>query len=127
MRYNPALGGLSAVTIILVLACHTELSKGGWIGADVFFVLSGYLITSILLSELRQTGDISLPNFYWRRALRRLPALGVLVAFQLAKVHAQPASEARLASWTCRAILAATVTCALAWGWVTGWFGGAPI
>lgn len=85
MRYNPALDGLRAVAILLVLACHTELMPGGWIGVDVFFVLSGYLITSILLAELRQTGDISLANFYWRRCLRLMPALGVLVIFQLVR------------------------------------------
>lgn len=85
MRYNASLDGLRAVAIIFVLACHTGLLNGGWIGVDVFFVLSGYLITSILLSEMRQTGDISLTNFYWRRALRLLPALAVLVAFMLAR------------------------------------------
>src|ERR1700722_17539078 len=60
------------------------------IGVDVFFVLSGYLITSILLTELRQTGEISLPNFYRRRALRLFPAMGVLVIFELVRSFFNP-------------------------------------
>jgi peptidoglycan/LPS O-acetylase OafA/YrhL len=83
MRYNPALDGLRAVAILLVLADHSRFLPGGLIGVDVFFVISGYLITSILLAELRQTGEISLPNFYYRRALRLLPALGILAAFEM--------------------------------------------
>jgi peptidoglycan/LPS O-acetylase OafA/YrhL len=85
VRYNPALDGLRAVAILLVIACHC-LSKsflGGLIGVDIFFVLSGFLITSILLRELRATGDISLSNFYWRRFLRLSPALGILIAFEI--------------------------------------------
>jgi peptidoglycan/LPS O-acetylase OafA/YrhL len=87
VRYNPALDGLRAVAIVLVLGCHTIrfAFPGGWIGVDVFFVLSGYLLTSILLHELRQTGRISLANFYLRRALRLLPALALLAIFQLVR------------------------------------------
>jgi peptidoglycan/LPS O-acetylase OafA/YrhL len=83
MRYNPALDGLRAVAISLVMLFHAEIIPGGWIGVDVFFVLSGYLITSILSNELAQSGSISLGRFYIRRALRLMPALLVLVAFQL--------------------------------------------
>jgi peptidoglycan/LPS O-acetylase OafA/YrhL len=85
MRYNPALDGLRAVAILLVLLSHTGAVHGGLIGVDVFFVLSGYLITSILLRELRETGDISLSNFYWRRALRLFPALSILAAFEVTR------------------------------------------
>lgn len=87
MKYNPALDGLRAVAILLVLACHTagRAFPGGWVGVDVFFVLSGYLITSILLRELRTTGRIDIGSFYWRRALRLLPALGLLCVFQLVR------------------------------------------
>jgi peptidoglycan/LPS O-acetylase OafA/YrhL len=90
MRYNPALDGLRAVAILLVLICHAGGLPGGLIGVDVFFVLSGYLITSILLIELRQTGEISLSNFYWRRALRLFPAMGILIAFELARSFVSP-------------------------------------
>jgi peptidoglycan/LPS O-acetylase OafA/YrhL len=81
MRYNPALDGLRALAVLLVISSHTMrfFSPGGWIGVDVFFTLSGYLITSILLRELRETGRISFGNFYIRRALRLTPALAILL------------------------------------------------
>jgi peptidoglycan/LPS O-acetylase OafA/YrhL len=85
VRYNPALDGLRAVAILLVIFDHACGILGGLIGVDVFFVLSGYLITSILLRELRETGDISLSSFYWRRALRLFPALAMLAAFELVR------------------------------------------
>jgi peptidoglycan/LPS O-acetylase OafA/YrhL len=90
VRYNPALDGLRAVAILLVVADHSGLLPGGLIGVDVFFVLSGYLITSILLTELRQTGEISLSNFYWRRGLRLFPALGILAGFELLRSFVSP-------------------------------------
>jgi peptidoglycan/LPS O-acetylase OafA/YrhL len=88
MRYNPALDGLRAVAIIFVVCHHVVMGTfpGFWIGVDVFFVLSGYLITSMLLAELRETGAISLRRFYIRRALRLTPALGVVFAFQLIRM-----------------------------------------
>lgn len=85
VKYNPALDGLRAVAILLVLACHTAkfALPGGFIGVDVFFVLSGYLITSILLREVRETGSVALSDFYIRRARRLLPAFAILCAFQI--------------------------------------------
>ena len=88
MRYNPALDGLRAVAIILVLCGHTLqfiFPIAGWIGVDIFFVLSGYLITSILVRELQETGQISFGNFYARRALRLLPALSILAICQFVR------------------------------------------
>jgi peptidoglycan/LPS O-acetylase OafA/YrhL len=92
MRYNPALDGLRAVAILLVLGCHTAgfALPGGWLGVDVFFTLSGYLITSILLREISATGSVALIDFYTRRAFRLLPALGLLVAFQIARSWLSP-------------------------------------
>lgn len=92
MKYNPALDGLRAVAIILVLACHTAgfALPGGWIGVDVFFVLSGYLITSILMRELMESGRIDMGRFYARRALRLLPALAILALFQLVRSRFSP-------------------------------------
>lgn len=92
MRYNPSLDGLRAVAILLVLMCHTArfVLPGGWVGVDVFFVLSGYLITSILLRELRETGRVDLGAFYVRRACRLLPALALLCAFQLVRSWFSP-------------------------------------
>lgn len=77
--YIPALDGLRAVAVVAVVASHSwaQALPGGWIGVDVFFVLSGYLITSILLGEHERTGKISFRRFYARRALRLFPALAV--------------------------------------------------
>jgi peptidoglycan/LPS O-acetylase OafA/YrhL len=82
VRYSPQLDGLRAIAIFAVLARHLFEShfRGGWVGVDIFFVLSGFLITSILINEQATTGTISLKNFYGRRALRLLPALLVCIA-----------------------------------------------
>ncbi len=70
------LEGLRAVAVLLVLAFHARVPgvSGGYIGVDVFFVLSGFLITGLLVRELSGTGTVSLPAFYARRARRLLPA-----------------------------------------------------
>ena len=77
----PALDGIRALAVALVLADHGGIPgvSGGFIGVDVFFVLSGFLITSLLLDELGRTGAIDLPGFWVRRARRLLPALIVMV------------------------------------------------
>ncbi len=81
-----ALDGVRAVAVGLVLAHHGGVPgvSGGFIGVDVFFVLSGFLITSLLLDELGRTGRIDLKEFWIRRARRLLPALLVMVAAVLA-------------------------------------------
>jgi peptidoglycan/LPS O-acetylase OafA/YrhL len=80
--YEPPLDGLRAVAVLAVLFYHADLSwaPGGFLGVEAFFVLSGYLITSLLLTEWRQTGSIDLVAFWGRRARRLLPALFVLLA-----------------------------------------------
>ncbi|AWI59009.1 acyltransferase family protein [Sinorhizobium fredii] len=82
MQYNPALDGLRAIAVMAVVAFHCRLpfTGGGSIGVDLFFVLSGYLITSILRSEVMETGTVSLSRFYWRRALRLWPPLLLMLA-----------------------------------------------
>jgi peptidoglycan/LPS O-acetylase OafA/YrhL len=80
MKYNPALDALRGVSIIGVFLFHVHLAGGGWIGVTVFFTLSGFLITSILLNEHEMSGRIDLRDFYRRRALRLLPALFALIA-----------------------------------------------
>jgi hypothetical protein len=79
----PALDGVRGIAILLVFAAHSSpvLLSGGKIGVDLFFVLSGFLITSILLQEFRDRGTIHLGYFYMRRALRLLPALFSVIAF----------------------------------------------
>ncbi|WP_232792437.1 acyltransferase family protein [Actinacidiphila yeochonensis] len=68
--------GLRAVAVTLVVLSHAGVRQfsGGYLGVDVFFVISGFLITSMLVGELDRTGRISVPRFYARRALRLLPA-----------------------------------------------------
>jgi len=81
--YKPQLDGLRALAITLVVIYHIDpsLLPGGWIGVDIFFVLSGYLITSILEHELHATSSIAIGNFYVRRLLRLTPAFWLLLAF----------------------------------------------
>jgi peptidoglycan/LPS O-acetylase OafA/YrhL len=93
VRYFPALDGLRALSVLAVLAFHAELAcvPGGFLGVEVFFVVSGYLITALLLIERRATGSISLPEFWFRRARRLLPALlALLVAALLASAVLAP-------------------------------------
>ena len=84
-NYRPDIDGLRAVAVVLVVAFHAfpNLVSGGFIGVDVFFVISGYLITGIILSGLNSF-DFSLTGFYARRARRILPALAVVLAGILA-------------------------------------------
>lgn len=73
------LDGLRGVAILMVLAFHLGLLPGGFLGVDIFFVLSGFLITSLLLEEWQSNGSIHLKQFYLRRALRLLPAFTLLL------------------------------------------------
>jgi len=80
----PGLDGLRAIAVLAVFVYHFH-NGGGWLpggflGVDVFFVNSGYLITSLLLSEFRKEGRVDLVAFWLRRARRLLPAVGVLIA-----------------------------------------------
>ncbi|MEO7520719.1 MAG: acyltransferase, partial [Gemmatimonas sp.] len=80
--------GLRGVAILLVVLFHAGVSglSGGFVGVDVFFVLSGYFITGPLVRELTSSGRIDLVDFYWRRALRLLPVLLVVLVCTLAIV-----------------------------------------
>jgi peptidoglycan/LPS O-acetylase OafA/YrhL len=81
LAHRPALTGLRAAAVLPVVALHaTGRPAGGYLGVDLFFCLSGFLITHLLLDEHAATGRISLRGFYERRARRLLPALFVLLA-----------------------------------------------
>ena len=92
-RHVPELDGLRGVAIIVVLIHHqltTFLLKGGFLGVDLFFVLSGFLITGLLLSEFEHTGSISIRKFYMRRVLRLGPALALyLIACVIVAYYTQ--------------------------------------
>jgi len=82
-KHVPELDGLRGIAIVAVLIHHqlTPFSlTGGFLGVDLFFVLSGFLITSLLLAEFRKTGSVSLKNFYMRRLLRLGPALAIYLS-----------------------------------------------
>ncbi|HJU37756.1 MAG TPA: acyltransferase [Gaiellaceae bacterium] len=81
LGYVPALDGIRGLAILLVVAYHFLGLPGGFYGVDLFFVLSGFLITTLLLEERAATGRVSLRAFYLRRARRLLPALGAVLAF----------------------------------------------
>ncbi|WP_203815738.1 acyltransferase family protein [Paractinoplanes ferrugineus] len=80
-RFRPDIEGLRAIAVLLVVSAHVGLPGlgGGYVGVDVFFVISGFLITSLLLREAERTGRISVPRFYARRAVRLLPAAAVVL------------------------------------------------
>ena len=82
MQYRPEIDGLRALAVIPVILFHAgfDFFSGGFIGVDIFFVISGYLITSIIISEKEKKGFFSLINFYERRARRILPALFLVMA-----------------------------------------------
>lgn len=81
--FRPDIEGLRAVAIGLVLLYHAGVPwlPGGFVGVDVFFVISGFLITGLLIREIESDGRVSLRRFYARRAKRLLPATGVVLAF----------------------------------------------
>src|SRR5207237_614380 len=82
LGYRPALDGLRALSVIAVLLYHGDVSwmRGGFLGVDVFFVISGFLITTLLIEEWQRDGRIDRPRFWMRRARRLLPALFVVIA-----------------------------------------------
>jgi peptidoglycan/LPS O-acetylase OafA/YrhL len=97
IRFRPDIEGLRAVAVALVVLYHAGLPflRGGFIGVDIFFVLSGYLITSLLVKELNSTGGINLSRFYARRVRRLLPAstLVVVVVCLIEAIVASPVAQ----------------------------------
>lgn len=96
LGYRPALDGLRGISILVVMCLHGGmfwLFQGGFLGVDIFFVLSGFLITSLLLEEWTQTGTINFRNFYIRRGLRLLPPLLLVIAICLLVVTFFPPAQ----------------------------------
>ncbi len=81
MGYQPGLDGLRAISVIAVICYHAGFGwmHGGFFGVEVFFVVSGFLITSLLIEERERSGRIALRQFWYRRARRLLPALGAVL------------------------------------------------
>ena len=101
MKYRPEIDGLRAIAVGAVILYHAQINifghqpfKGGFIGVDIFFVISGYLITSIILKELVTTGSFSFKHFYERRVRRILPALlfVMLVSLPFAWMYLLPSN-----------------------------------
>ena len=85
MPYLPAIDGLRAIAVVLVLLFHAKLApaRGGFVGVDVFFVVSGYLITGLILQRHAE-GRFSLLDFYERRIRRIFPALFLVLFVTMA-------------------------------------------
>ncbi|HQY30664.1 MAG TPA: acyltransferase, partial [Thermomicrobiales bacterium] len=105
--FRPDIEGLRAIAVALVVLDHIGVRwlAGGYVGVDVFFVLSGFLITGILFREMEQTGHLSLRRFYARRARRLLPAgalvlISTVVASQVLIGGARAERVASDARWT---------------------------
>ena len=99
LGYRPQLDGLRALAVLAVVGFHASIvsgAKGGYLGVEPFFVLSGFLITTLLVQERQNRGAIGLRDFYMRRALRLLPALFVFLAAVSLYALARPnAAEVR--------------------------------
>lgn len=98
--YEPSLDGIRALAVLFVMVGHLGLVYAGGLGVDIFFVLSGYLITAILVSEFAANGSIDLKKFYARRALRILPAvILLLVVLNLLVALTQPVEQSATLRW----------------------------
>jgi len=98
VHYTPELDGLRGIAVLAVMMYHTDAPYllGGFIGVDIFFVLSGFLITTLLVQEFDESGSICLKNFYMRRVLRLAPALfGLLLALCLVSFFVLDAQKAK--------------------------------
>ena len=102
MKKRPDIQGLRAVAVLLVIGYHAGFHlPGGFDGVDVFFVISGFVITGTLLNELASTGRISFSRFYVRRIKRLLPAAALMLAFvAVVGVLADPAGAQRMSAMT---------------------------
>jgi len=86
LGYQPVLDGLRAIAVALVVLFHAlpNQFRGGWVGVDIFFALSGFLITTLLILERKDSGRVSLGQFYLRRIARLMPAFFVMIILYVA-------------------------------------------
>ena len=107
LTYRPDIDGLRAIAVLSVVIYHLDesLLSGGFVGVDIFFVISGYLITKLIAKELQQTGQFSYKNFYIRRVRRLFPALfatlalsGLAAAWLLSPAHLVEFAESSIAA-----------------------------
>ena len=101
MKYRPEIDGLRTIAILSVIFYHAKIIvfeikilEGGFIGVDIFFVISGYLITSLIINELNYNGSFNFINFYKKRIKRIIPALIVvmIVSFPIAWIYLLPSA-----------------------------------
>ena len=91
INYRPEIDGLRAIAVLAVIVYHApkitfqgfSLFEGGYLGVDIFFVISGYLITSIITREIKKSGNFSFTNFYERRIRRIIPVLFFVVLMSI--------------------------------------------
>jgi peptidoglycan/LPS O-acetylase OafA/YrhL len=127
LGYQPALDGLRAVAVTVVVLFHIGFNRlrGGNIGVDVFFVLSGFLITTLLLRERRRTAGVDLRGFWARRARRLLPSLFVVAALVTVLFVVDAGATGRLATLAgvgSAVLYLSSLVAAFDW-WSMGWMG----
>jgi peptidoglycan/LPS O-acetylase OafA/YrhL len=121
LGYRPELDGLRGLAVLMVMAYHSypQLLPGGFVGVDVFFVLSGFLITVLLVREHEEAGRVRLGRFYGRRALRLFPALFVMLAVCCAVISSRVHPEKARALYQA-ALLTACHGANFCWIWSIG-------
>jgi peptidoglycan/LPS O-acetylase OafA/YrhL len=107
LGYQPGLDGLRAIAVSLVVLSHLGVPffSGGGIGVDIFFVLSGFLITGLLLEERRRYGGLSYGTFYLRRSLRLFPALAVFLPVIVIAAQLAPTIDSTVRDQTVHGVL----------------------
>jgi len=90
IKYRPEIDGLRAISVVAVIIYHLKISffdkqflEGGYLGVDIFFVISGYLITQMILNEIKITNTFNFKNFYSRRIRRLVPILSIVIIFSI--------------------------------------------
>ena len=128
--FRPDIEGLRAIAILLVVGYHAAVPglSGGYVGVDIFFVLSGYLITGLLVRDINETGTVDFRRFYARRARRLLPALTLtLLVTVIASAAIYPPVEVKQGGLATAAVSTAAYTSNLYFaGWGADYFAADP-